>query len=231
MEDTLVSDGHLGKLARTMGWSEREAAGALYFVYRATQRMKIVAESVERLITASVLHFDSDEQCARFISAMISAQLAVPLEDGRVHIRGNGDHIQRLEHWRKNASEGGKRSAEQRRKKPNDSVSSGLDSASQPEANSNTPFSLLHSDASNEASKNTAPTQQAGGAPTHPSDGRSLTQGKKKGSRKDGTNPRALGTNPRAKGTSPRAQRIAISKKAEEEHERAKQAFIEKGPS
>lgn len=132
LEDTIHE--HIPRLAKEMGWSHREALGQLALVYRATQRAEIHEETPARLVTVCALHFDSDEQGERFFTAMLRAQLAVLLADGRIRIRGNGEHIARLIDYRARASKAGLASSAAKRKKLNDFVNYKL-TPSQPTAN------------------------------------------------------------------------------------------------
>lgn len=106
LEDSALE--HLPRLAKEMGWSLREAWGQLAFVYRATQRAEVHEETPARLVTICALHFDSDEQAERFFTAMVRAQLAVVLDDGRIRIRGNERRLSELDEWRKRSVAGGK---------------------------------------------------------------------------------------------------------------------------
>lgn len=120
IDDDLESSGRLSKLARYMGWNEREALGALVKVYRTTQRGGIIEASVSKLITQCSIHFDSDEQTLQFINAMLAAKLAqseaftntrIPFKSGSsdaVFIVGNGKKISKRQKLRTNASLGGK---------------------------------------------------------------------------------------------------------------------------
>lgn len=102
---------HLPRLAAEMGWTQREALGCLVLVWGATQDALIYEDTPERVATVCALCFDSDSQAQRFITAMIGAQLAMVLDDGRVRIRGNKEHIERLEGYRIRATKGGRAKA------------------------------------------------------------------------------------------------------------------------
>lgn len=123
---------HLPRIARHMGWSHREAFGTLGLVYGLTQQAGIYEDTPARIVTVCALEFDDDTQANRFLDAMILAQLAVLLDDGKVRIRGNKEHIERIQQFREKASRGGKTSAGRRHKKSNDSVSAGLAHAQAP---------------------------------------------------------------------------------------------------
>ncbi len=195
---------HCLRIAKVMGWSHREAYGTLGLVYGLTQEAGIYEDTADRIVTVCALEFDDDSQAQRFITAMISAQLAVVLEDGRIRIKGNKEHIERLQSYRKRASLGGKRAAAVRYKNSNDFVSNSL-------ANAQAPAQAI-------AQHSFTPLQD----PLTPQVGNSLTQAqttalgdigspkKKKRSRQDGTSPRQLGTNPRAlKRAKREAERVA----------------------
>lgn len=97
---------HIPRLAKEMRWSEREAAGALFRFWRDTQEEEITSAPRGRIITVCALAFESDEETDRFLSALIKAQLAHEDEVG-YHIRGNNDHVVRLNGYRSRASKGG----------------------------------------------------------------------------------------------------------------------------
>lgn len=147
IEDDLWTSGRLLKLARVMKWEEAKTLGHLALVYRATQKAGIIIDSQPRVLTVCVLHFESDEETERFLTAMVASQLASILEDGNMHIRGNEKHVKRLERLASKASDGGKASVAARQKKLNVSLTEG-----QPTANlqgtmtqpvGNAPYSLL----------------------------------------------------------------------------------------
>lgn len=98
---------HIPRLASEMGWDFDRALGKLARVYRATQDAEIYEEESPRLVTVCALIFTSDDEAERFFTAMIRAQLAVLLDDRRVRIRGNKEHIERLNGYRARASAGG----------------------------------------------------------------------------------------------------------------------------
>ena len=112
VEDSVYE--HLPRLAKECGRTLTDALGQLVLVYRATQRAEVHEETPARLTTICALHFDSDEAADRFFTAMIAAQLAVLLDDGRIRIRGNGEHIARLNQYRDRASKGGNAKARKR---------------------------------------------------------------------------------------------------------------------
>ncbi len=116
IEDDLRTSGRLSKLARTMKWSEREALGALVMIYRATQAERIITTPIERLLTVVGVAFDNDEQCERFVRAMIKARLAEETADG-VTIKGNQQQIERLDGWLQQKRDAGRKSAEARKLK------------------------------------------------------------------------------------------------------------------
>lgn len=68
-------------------------------VYRLTQRAKVATDTPARIATIIVLAFDDDGDADRFVTAMIRAQLASVLEDGRVTIHGNTERIRDQEAW------------------------------------------------------------------------------------------------------------------------------------
>lgn len=115
IEDDLWTSGRLSKLARSAKLDEDTALGRLVNVYRLTQRAGIAIESAARICTVVVLAFESDEAADQFLTAMISAQLAAVLEDGRIHIRGNDKHVARVAEMLANASKGGKKSQQKKR--------------------------------------------------------------------------------------------------------------------
>lgn len=153
IEDDLWTSGRISKLSRVMRWSEREALGALALVYRATQKAGIVSDTPSRIQTVCVIHFDSDEETDKFLTAMVSAHLASILADGKMHIRGNEKHIERLDRLLGSASKAGTKSAALRQKKLNDSQTEGQPTGNhnptyrQPTGNLQatllTPYSLL----------------------------------------------------------------------------------------
>jgi hypothetical protein len=113
---------HLPRLASEMKWSPNEALGQLVRLYGSTQAAGVYEETAPRILTVCALDFDSDEIGERFLTAMIKAQLATVLEDGRIRIRGNDKHVKRVTVYKLRASRGGKASAKARNKKFNDSV-------------------------------------------------------------------------------------------------------------
>lgn len=116
MEDSLILDGHVPRLAKAMGWTEREAGGALWMLYRATQAAGIITESIDRIITVSILAFDDDDQARRFVHAMATARLAEVTGD-RVRIFGNEKHVKRFADNRDRNVKGGKARAAQLQQK------------------------------------------------------------------------------------------------------------------
>ncbi len=205
MEDSAKR--HLPRLARAMGWSIREVMGALCFVWGATQEAEVYEDTPERIETLCALDFDDDDQCRRFITAMIGAQLIAVLDDGRLRIRGNEYHVNRLRVLRKNAPKGGKARQDQIR---NDFVADSEPSPSHDRAvaepDRSAPSSLLLT-----PNTNTAPGPINGVTP-YPTDVGDLPKGKKTktGTRRAKSNPRSLGTNPRAKRKAAReAARVA----------------------
>jgi hypothetical protein len=154
IEDDLWTSGRLLKLARVMKWEEAKALGHLVLVYRATQKAGIISETQARVLTVCVLHFESDEETDRFLTAMVSSQLAAVLENGDLHIRGNERHVERLDRLLSNSGKGGKASAVTRQKKINDSQTESQASAklqgTTTQAVGNAPYSLLPSPSSKE---------------------------------------------------------------------------------
>lgn len=120
MESDLRTSGRLGKLARTMGWSEQRTGGALWFFYWHTQEAGIVEETPDKIVSAVVVDFDSEGEAHAFVSGMVSAKLATVSENGIVRIHGNDKHVERIERFKGNASELGKKSWEARKKKLNE---------------------------------------------------------------------------------------------------------------
>jgi hypothetical protein len=120
IEDSIKK--HLPRLASEMGWSANEALGQLVRLYGATQAAGVHEETSDRILTVCALEFASDDVGERFLTAMIKAQLAVVLDDGRIRIRGNGEHVQRAIVYKNRASNGGKASAKARNRNLNDSV-------------------------------------------------------------------------------------------------------------
>lgn len=106
IEDDLYTSGRLGKLARTMKWTEREALGGLVLVWRATQDSEIVEATLDHMVSVCAVHFDSDTQTVDFLKAMAAARLAT-VEGGLICIKGNAAHVQRLGNLRRAASLGG----------------------------------------------------------------------------------------------------------------------------
>lgn len=102
----LRSGARLGKLARTMGWNERETLGALVQFWGSTQDAEIVETTQDRLMTLIILDMDSDQQAEKFIAALIVAQL-VTKNGETLHIKGNEEHVERLLDYRNRASKGG----------------------------------------------------------------------------------------------------------------------------
>lgn len=110
MEDSLRTDGHLGKLARFMGWCESKAGGRLWFFYRHTQADGIVTDTVERITSSVLVDFDDEAEVAKWCAAMVAAKLGTWVEPGRIYIHGNEKHIERIANLKGNASKGGKAS-------------------------------------------------------------------------------------------------------------------------
>lgn len=105
IEDTIWE--HIPRLAKELRWDEDRALGKLARVYRVTQKAEVYEESPSRLVTVCALHFDSDQEAESFFTAMIAAQLASLLVDGRIRIKGNLEHIERLKTYRNRAQQGG----------------------------------------------------------------------------------------------------------------------------
>lgn len=120
MESDLRTSGRLGKLARTMGWSEQRTGGALWFFYWHTQEAGIIEDTPDKIVSAVVVDFDSEGEAHAFVSGMVSAKLATISENGIVRIHGNDKHVERIERFKGNASELGKKSWEARKKKLNE---------------------------------------------------------------------------------------------------------------
>lgn len=152
MEDSLITDGHLHKLSRAMKWKPRAAAGALWFVYRSTQKAGIVTASIDTLVTCTVLDFDSDEEAVQFLAAMCTAQLAERLSDGQVRIIGNEKHVERIAKLHGNAKKGGEARQKQMRENLNIGEATSLANAkpelSKTQADRSAPSSLLLSPSS-----------------------------------------------------------------------------------
>lgn len=108
IEDDLLLSGRLGRLARTMRWTEREALGALVLFYRSTQDAELVEAPLARIVSVVAAHFDSDSQAESFVRAMAASRLATGSLDGASFlIHGNEPHVLRLRRLRKQASAGG----------------------------------------------------------------------------------------------------------------------------
>lgn len=105
---------HLPRLMREMGWSNREVIGALACVWQSTQDAEIYDAPASRIHTVCAIDFDTDEQCEKFIAAMIGAQLITVLENGDLRIRGNKQHVERLQNLRSRAKSGGMARQEQK---------------------------------------------------------------------------------------------------------------------
>lgn len=97
--DDLWTSGRLSKLARSYGRGENETLGALMNVYRLTQRAKVAIESPARIATIVVLAFNDDDEADAFLSAMVRAQLASIMDDGRMSIHGNAERIKQQDDW------------------------------------------------------------------------------------------------------------------------------------
>ena len=94
-EDDLRSSGRLSKVARYMGWRDREALGALMFFYRHTQDAELIDGTREQILTLIVVEHDSDDEAWRFIDAMEKARLLTKTGD-TYHIHGNSKHVERV---------------------------------------------------------------------------------------------------------------------------------------
>lgn len=107
IEDDLRTSGRLGKLARVMGWTEREALGALVLFYRATQNAEVCEAPEDELVSLCVIDHDSDDDARRFVRGLLSSRLASANQDTIV-IHGNAQQVERIKALRKNASAGGR---------------------------------------------------------------------------------------------------------------------------
>ncbi len=131
---------HLPRLAKEMGWSMREALGALAMVYNSTQAAGIYEDTPARIATVIVLDFDDDEQADKFVTAMIASQLAVMLSDGRVRIRGNQERISELNEWYQQKVDAGRRGGkETQRRRKSSMVSEATSSESEANLKRNQP--------------------------------------------------------------------------------------------
>lgn len=146
LEDSLITEGHLKKLARAMKWKERSVGGALWFVYRSTQKAGLVSATIDQFVTCIVLDFESDDEAVSFLNAMCAAQLAERTDDGKLRIVGNEKHVERLVEYKERASKGGKARQRQIAEKLNVGVAD-KQATSLPHAKlqASTPFSLLPS--------------------------------------------------------------------------------------
>ncbi len=110
-----------------MGWSDQQALGALVMVWHDTQHREIVEASLGELVELLSVRFASESECEAFIKQMASARLANIKQtssdaqaDSTVgsndvfFIVGNEKHVARISSYKKNASIGGKKSAEKR---------------------------------------------------------------------------------------------------------------------
>jgi hypothetical protein len=114
LEDSLTDDGHARMIAKIMGWDEDRVIGKLYWVYRDTQKAKFVEGPIGRAVTLCVLRFDSDDECQKFLSAMVTAQLSK--RDGdTIRIRGNERRVTELDAWYGGKVRAGKASANKRK--------------------------------------------------------------------------------------------------------------------
>lgn len=196
-DDDLWTSGRLSKLTRSYGRNENETLGALVNFYRLTQRARVVTETPGRIVTVVVIAFDSDADADRFVTAMVQAQLISVLGDGRLLIHGNEKRIAEQDQWLNKQIDAGKaraagaeRDGAGRFKKLND-LSSQAPASDQPETSRSQP-SLVVSNTPNPINGETLTHEQK----TVRGDADSPLK-KKTGTRKSGTNPRALGTSPR----------------------------------
>lgn len=174
IEDDLYLSGRLGRLARAMGWNERESLGALTLVWRATQAERLSSTTVERLVTVVGVWFDDDQQCERFIRAMAISRLA-QIDGETITINGNEQQIMRLDAWLEQKREAGRRSAASRkaqskRERPLNERST---TPERPSTEVNSPVSLLLSPVSFSEDKNRIPIQ--GSIALAPQNGIALT--------------------------------------------------------
>lgn len=106
IEDDLILSGRLYAVATRMGWTQREAVGSLYFLWRRTQDCEVVTCSRDQLLSLIRLDYDDDYLASRFIAACVAAGLIA--DDGSaVTIKGNDQHVSRLSKLRKSAKNGG----------------------------------------------------------------------------------------------------------------------------
>lgn len=137
---------HLPRLAREMKWDEDKALGRLVRVYRATQRERVEAETPERLVTLCAIHFHDDDEAELFFTAMLSARLAVLLDDGRIRIRGNQRRIDEISGWYKQKTDAGRRGGiESQRRRKSSMVSEATSSEHQANTERNQPVLCLTS--------------------------------------------------------------------------------------
>jgi hypothetical protein len=106
IEDDLILSGRLNAVAARMDWTQREAVGSLYFLWRRTQNVEIVTCSRDQLLGLIRLDYDNDDDASRFIDVCVSVGLIS--EDGsEVTIKGNEQHVSRISSLRKRARSGG----------------------------------------------------------------------------------------------------------------------------
>lgn len=122
IEDDLWTTNRLNKLSRVIGWNERETLGALTMVYRRTQTAELATGTMQEIVNAVEIDFDSQQQARDFIGAMVIARLASMYEGGEIEIRGNRSQVERLSRLRANAKAGGKRRQADAKQMANDSL-------------------------------------------------------------------------------------------------------------
>ena len=139
VEDEIHADGSLGALARALSVEEDTALGRLVFVWRETQRRKLIVVTKDEFCSATKLRVKDP---GGMLDAMIACDFASPTDDGRWYIRGNDKHIARLEVYQSKAQKGGIAS-QSALSRPKLASSSNKLASSKPKASFNEPESKL----------------------------------------------------------------------------------------
>lgn len=111
IEDDLDTSGRLAKFCKRMKWDHDRGLGRLVRFYRATQDAELATASRAEILVATLPRSEDVAEANRVIDAMIYSQLADITDEGKIRIRGNLAHVERIKQIRENAAKGGKAKA------------------------------------------------------------------------------------------------------------------------